>query len=149
MNRFEMKKIIDGKRYNTETATLIADDVYWDGNNFERSGRNSWLYRTPRGAFFLVTGSQWQGESDSLIALSTDEAKIHYEHLHEHHLEWEDAFGEIPGEPEPEPGRPTMYGTPMKQTGIYLPDDMVSWLKNQPAGISETIRHLITQAMQP
>ena len=42
-----MKKIIDRKQYDTETATKLADDRYWDGNNWERSGRNEFLYRTP------------------------------------------------------------------------------------------------------
>lgn len=36
-----MTRIVDGKRYSVATATLIADNVYWDGNNHERSGRNT------------------------------------------------------------------------------------------------------------
>jgi len=42
-----MTKVIDRKRYSTDTATLIASDAYWDGSNFERHGRNAWLWRTP------------------------------------------------------------------------------------------------------
>jgi len=149
MNRFDMQRVIDGKRYNTKTATLVADDVYWDGNNFERSGRNSWLYRTPRGAFFLVTGSQWQGETDSLEPLSANEAKDHYENdLSEHHLDWETAFGEVTAEPEPDRGRPTLYGEKMKQTAVWLPEPMMTWLKDQTGSVSETIRDLIDQAMK-
>jgi len=48
------------------TATLLAGDDWWDGHNWERQGRNTCLYRTPRGAYFTVTFSQWQGEGDRL-----------------------------------------------------------------------------------
>ena len=152
MKRFDMQRVVNGKRYNTKSATLVADDVYWDGNNFERSGRNSWLYRTPRGAFFLVTASQWQGERDSLEPLTTSEAKEYYEeHLPEHYLDWEQVFGEeaLEPEPDPKPGRPTLYDQAMKPTPIYLPEEMLTWLKDRPGGVSETIRDLIHQAMQP
>ena len=39
MKPIEMTAIIDGKRYGTLGATLIAGNDYWDGHNFERSGR--------------------------------------------------------------------------------------------------------------
>lgn len=57
-----LTRIIKRKRYSVTTATLIASDAYWDGRNFERHGRNTFLYKTPKGAFFTVTMSQWQGE---------------------------------------------------------------------------------------
>jgi hypothetical protein len=146
MNRIKMKKVIGGKKYDTETATLIADDVYWDGNNFERHGRNTWLYRTPRGAFFRVDGTFWQGERDVLVPVSESEAKrIYEEDLPEHYLEWEDAFGEVPDEPEPERGRPPIYGEPMKLISVQLPVEQVEWLKQR--NRNETIRNLIAQAM--
>jgi hypothetical protein len=53
-------EIINGKRYSTETATLIAGNDYWDGQNWERRGRNEFLYRTPRGNYFLLSLTQWQ-----------------------------------------------------------------------------------------
>lgn len=46
-------RIINGKRYNTETATEVAH--YWNGlggNDFRNL--NETLYRTPKGAWFLV-----------------------------------------------------------------------------------------------
>lgn len=50
---------------------------------------------------------------------------------------------------KPEPvGRPTLYGEKMKQTAVWLPDPMMTWLKDQPGGISETIRDLVDQAMK-
>lgn len=87
------EKIIDRRRYSTATATLIASDAYWDGHNFERSGRNCFLYRTPNGAYFLVTLTRWQGEFDHLEPVSEGEAIDLYEGaLSEHEVAYEDAF---------------------------------------------------------
>ncbi len=66
--------IIDRKRYSTASATLLAGDDYWDGHNFERSGRNCFLYRTPKGNYFFVNLSQWQGEADTIEPCTRDEA---------------------------------------------------------------------------
>ena len=48
-----MKKVINGKVYNTETATLIHE---WDngiyGNDFKRCEEG--LYRTDKGAYFTA-----------------------------------------------------------------------------------------------
>jgi hypothetical protein len=141
-----MSKVINGKRYSVKTATLIASDEYWDGNNFERHGRNTFLYRTPKGAFFSVHLTQWQGESDTMRPLTRDEAKELYDDLHEQIVEWEEAFEEIAEEPEA--GRPPIYGERMRQTAIWLPEEMANWLKSQPGSISETLRGLIAQAMK-
>jgi len=46
------------------------------------------------------------------------------------------------------PGRPPFYGEKMRQTAIWLPDEMIAWLKTQPGSISETIRSLVEQAMK-
>lgn len=74
-----MTAIIDSKRYNTETATLISGNDYWDGHNYERHGRNTFLYRTAKGAYFAVHQTCWQGENDSVEPLSEDEAVKLYE----------------------------------------------------------------------
>ena len=74
-------KIIGGKRYNASTATLLADDAYWDGHNYERNGRNTFLYRTPNGNYFAVNLTCWQGERDTLIPLSQEDAIELYEQL--------------------------------------------------------------------
>lgn len=90
------EKIIDRKRYSTKTAELIASNAYWDGSNFERSGRNQFLYKTPKGAFFFVNLTRWQGESDTLIPCSVDEAIEAYEGwLTEHEVEYSEAFPDI------------------------------------------------------
>ena len=46
-----MKKIIDGKIYNTDTATFIGNHQHatWGDFQFEDTD----LYRTPKGAFFV------------------------------------------------------------------------------------------------
>jgi hypothetical protein len=78
------------------TATLIAHDAYWDGHNFERHGRNTFLYRTQRGAFFTVTLTQWQGEQDSLEPVPLDEAIRLYEGpLSEHEVNYSTAFPDV------------------------------------------------------
>jgi hypothetical protein len=86
-------RIVGRKRYSTKTATLIADDAFWDGHNFERNGRNTFLYRTPAGAYFTVTLTQWQGEQDSLTPISQDEAIRLYEYELSDQIEsYADAF---------------------------------------------------------
>ena len=74
-----MVRIIDRKRYDTSTATLISGNDYWDGNNWERQGRNTFLYKTPKGAFFAVHLTQWQGENNSIEPLTEGEAVDMYE----------------------------------------------------------------------
>lgn len=60
-----MKKIIDGKMYNTETATLVAED----GNGLgagDFSYEYEQLYITKKGAFFLYgEGGPMSRYSDS------------------------------------------------------------------------------------
>ena len=95
MERVQMQRVIEGIRYDTEKATVIAHNVYWDGSNWERHGRNTWLYRTPHGRYFQVVGTLWQGERDTLTPLSLEEARSLYERLPEHEVAYEDAFPEV------------------------------------------------------
>ncbi len=89
-----METVIDGLKYNTETATLVAHDRYWDGSNHERQGRNKYLYKTKKGNYFLHTVTLWQGERDDIMPLEQYEAQYYYEReLPEHNLEWEEVFG--------------------------------------------------------
>lgn len=92
----DFTKIVERKRYSTKTATLIASDAYWDGHNFERSGRNTFLYRTPNGAYFTATLTQWQGEQNSLEPVFLSEAIELYEgQLCEHAVPYEEAFPDV------------------------------------------------------
>ncbi len=86
-------QIVNRTRYSVAKATLIAGDDYWDGHNWERSGRNTFLYRTPKGAYFTVSFTQWQGERDSLRPVSLDDAIDLYEGpLTEHRVDYAEAF---------------------------------------------------------
>lgn len=90
--RHKLTAIINGKRYNTETATVIASNEYWDGSNWERHGTNRHLYRTARGAYFVGCSTCWQGDRSHIEAIEESEAKQIYESLPEHEQEYEDAF---------------------------------------------------------
>jgi|GEM_PF-1046533 len=143
----KMNAVINGKRYNVATATLLASDNYWDGHNFERHGRNTFLYKTRGGAFFQVNLTQWENERDTITALAEEEAKELYESLQEHEVDYETAFDTIVEEATS--GRPMLYDQPMKQVAILLPEEMITWLKSQPdKGMSEVIRDLITASMK-
>jgi hypothetical protein len=86
-------KIINQKRYSTTDATLLAGDDFWDGHNWERRGRNTFLYKTPRGAYFTVTLTQWQEEHDALTPINQSEAIELYElTLTEHRVPYSEAF---------------------------------------------------------
>jgi hypothetical protein len=91
-----MKQIINGKEYDTDTATLLASNRFWDGSNFERNGRNTYLYKTPNGRYFTHHTTQWQGERNTIEAIEVDEAKALYEELPEHESGYEQAFGVKP-----------------------------------------------------
>ncbi len=77
----EMTRTVGGRRYSVADAELIADDAFWDGHNFERHGRNTFLYKTKTGNYFSVTLTQWQGERDELTPLTQEEAIALYERL--------------------------------------------------------------------
>lgn len=46
-----MKRIIDGRRYNTDTAEELAQTSYGNAGDFGHYWEG--LYRSPRGAYFL------------------------------------------------------------------------------------------------
>ncbi|MCX5998839.1 MAG: hypothetical protein NTU41_04415 [Chloroflexi bacterium] len=92
MKPLDMNEVIGGKRYNTETATLLAGDDYRDGNNFERHGRNTFLFRAKKGSYFAQHLTQWQGEIDRLEPLGEDEACMMWETLPEKRMGFAEAF---------------------------------------------------------
>lgn len=87
-----MERIVNGKKYSVKNATLLASDCYWDGSNFERGGRNTYLYRTPNGAYFTVNLTMWQGERDTLEPISQGEAIELFESLPEQEVNYAEAF---------------------------------------------------------
>lgn len=81
-----LKKVIDGKLYNTETATMIAE--YWNGlTNSDFNHISEELYRTKNGNFFLAgnggamtkycqkSGNNSFCGSEKIIPITEDEAK--------------------------------------------------------------------------
>lgn len=142
-----MSRVVGGKRYAVATSKLIADDERWDGSNWERHCRNTFLYKTKGGAFFRVDLTQWQGERDTIEPLDIDEAKALYEYLDDPDaIPYEEAFDEVVEDASA--GRPTFFGEPMKQVSVYLPETMIAWLKDQPGGMGESIRNLIKKEME-
>jgi hypothetical protein len=98
-----MKRIIDGKRYDTETAELVAE--WWNGyspNDFKYCAED--LYRTKKGAFFIygrggamskyqvAVGNNGMGGSSEIIPMDEDEAR-HWLETHECTEELEKLFG--------------------------------------------------------
>jgi hypothetical protein len=89
-------KIINRKRYSVRAAQLIASDAYWDGYNFERSGRNTFLYRTEKGNYFTVTLTQLGGEMDQLAPITQDLAIELFEGpLSKHEVGYHEAFPDV------------------------------------------------------
>jgi hypothetical protein len=93
-----MEAVVKGVRYRVNNSTLLAHNRYWDGQDHTRSGRNTFLYRSPKGRFFAVRLSQWQGESDRIEPLSKEEAMELYESLRVKEVTYEEAFGIEPEE---------------------------------------------------
>ena len=97
--RHRITAIIDGKRYDTDKATVLASDEYWDGHNYERGGTNCHLYRTAKGAYFAGYSTQWQGSRPRIEVLTLAEAQRLYEQLPVHEVEYEAAFPGCTAEP--------------------------------------------------
>lgn len=98
MKSVTMSQVIEGKRYNTETATLLCGNDWWDGHNYERRGENTFLFRTPRGRYFFQHLTQWQGSSDCIAPCSEGEAQSFYEACQPHNtcrIAFEEAFPAI------------------------------------------------------
>ena len=92
MGPIKMKQIIGRTVYDTERATLLTGNDYWDGHNFERSGTNTYLYRGFNGRYFTVYLTQWEGEPDHIEPLSQSEAIDMYEDLRETREDFDVAF---------------------------------------------------------
>ncbi len=100
-----MKAVIGRIKYDTEKAVLIASNRYWDGSNWIRYGRNIYLWRSPNGRYFstniTISGylpmpiSLWEGERNTLIPLSLEEAIRLYEELPKKEMEFEEAFPDV------------------------------------------------------
>ncbi len=87
-----MSVIVDGKRYRTEGAELLASDVNSDGASGEQVGRNTFLFRTSKGNYFMQHQTTWPREQDSLTPLAREEAFRVFAELPAKMMEYEEAF---------------------------------------------------------
>ena len=89
-----MSIIVEGKRYRTEGAELLASDVNSASPSKEQVGRNTFLYRTSKGGYFMQHQTTWVGEQDSLTPLGREEAFRVFTELPAKMMEYEEA---VPG----------------------------------------------------
>jgi len=89
-----MKRIISGKKYDTEKAEEMASNHFSDGSNRMNCGRGTTLYKTKKGNFFALHETCWQGEHDTIEPLTIAEAKEYFEELGGDTEDWPMEFGE-------------------------------------------------------
>ncbi len=89
-----MKKIINGKLYDTETSEAIADNEFRDGSNRMNCGRRTTLYKTKKGCFFAFHETCWQGEHYTIEPLDILQAKRCFEEISGDPDDWPTEFGE-------------------------------------------------------
>lgn len=96
MRPIPMNALINGKRYSTQTAVLLAHDDYWDGQSWERDDRNTFLFRGPDGAYFaqhrIRTWSCMDARHDTLEPVSELAAVILFWELPERPISFAEAF---------------------------------------------------------
>jgi hypothetical protein len=90
--------VVAGKRYCTDTATLIAHDEYWNGYNCEQGGRNTFLFRTPKCSFFAQYQTLLPGEINRIVPLETSEAISLYQSLREKEVPFRVVFPDVKAE---------------------------------------------------
>jgi hypothetical protein len=98
MQPMDMIWVVAGKRYCTHRATLIAHDAYWNGYSSEQGGRNTFLFKTPKGNFFSQHQTLVQGEINRITPLETNEAMHLYQSLRKKELPFRVVFPCIKGE---------------------------------------------------
>lgn len=88
-----MKKIIEGKTYNTETATRIAEELF--SNPHDAGMIFNELYQTRHGAYFRFYGTEYDEWPARIEPLSPAEAQVWMEKHASVEL-IEQHFGEMP-----------------------------------------------------
>ena len=81
MQPINMIWVVAGKQYHTDKATLVAHDAYWNGYNCEQGGRNTFLFKTPKGNFFAQYQTLLPVETGKIVPLEVDEAVSLYHSL--------------------------------------------------------------------
>ena len=84
--------VVDGKRYRTDTATLLAHDEYWNGHTYEQDGCNTFLFRTPNGNYFAQYQTLLPVITGKVVPLDQSEAMSLYHTLYRKELPFAVAF---------------------------------------------------------
>ena len=82
-----MKKVINGKMYNTDTAEMIYSLPSWKDTGHD-------MYKKKTGEFFIYCWSKWSGHEPHIEPLTEERAK----ELCEVYLdgdEYEEVFGKV------------------------------------------------------
>jgi hypothetical protein len=87
-----MTRVVAGKRYRTDTATLLAHDEYWNGHAYEQDGRNTFLFRTPNGSFFAQYQTLLPIVTGKIVPLDKNEAMSLYHSLYRKEVPFAVAF---------------------------------------------------------
>jgi len=95
MQPLNMNWVVAGKRYRTDTATLIAHDAYWNGHSWEQGGCNTFLFRTPSGNFFTQYQTLLPAETGKITPLEIDEAVSLYHSLYKKEVPFAVAFPDV------------------------------------------------------
>ena len=95
MQPLNMAWVAAGKRYCTNTATLIAHDAYWNGHSWEQGSCNTFLFRTPNGNFFAQYQTLLPVETGKIVPLEMDEAVSLYHSLYKKEVPFAVAFPDV------------------------------------------------------
>lgn len=94
-----MHRVIGGLRYDTDKATVIADDIGSNGSCGSASGRRTYLYRTNAGRYFAHHETTRKGERSTIEPLDQLEAVRIYESFNDPTaMDFEEAFPGVPVE---------------------------------------------------
>lgn len=135
----ELKRIVKGHRYVTRISFLLASDELISN----KTKTTNYLYRTRRGLFFLVRQFNDSPKKPKIFPLERDQAIEQYKKLPEKFHDLTEAFSN----PEDIFGKPPLYEKPLIKISLWLKEEMLEWLKNQPGNRSEILRNLIQDAM--
>ncbi len=86
-----MIKIIEGKRYNTETAELLATSRRSESGDRYNCGTRAELYRTKKGGYFVAHYTLWQGSRDQIAVVDRETAINRWVDM-DQEMEFVDAF---------------------------------------------------------
>lgn len=90
-----MIKIVNGMRYDTDAATLLASSYRAaDGGRYDNGIRRD-LYRTAKGVYFVREDTLWGDAHNAIIPIAKSHAMSWWEKM-EPCSDYEEAFGIAP-----------------------------------------------------